>query len=131
MARAANSKLSYVILDVQDIHRSLLFYKELLHVPVRREESVEGNHLVFLQTGSTEILLLQQPREEQNPHLERSGGLVISFRVENLPGLEATLRENQVEVLREIEQGACERTLLVTDPDGYAVLLTERVETLH
>jgi len=123
---------SNLILDVEDLERSLAFYHQLLELPVRSQQSVDGHKLAYLTTGQTEILLLQQPRHEQNPHLDRSGGLVIKFRVKNLPQVAKALKTKAVTVLRELDMANVgERTFLVADPDGYAVLLSEPVETLH
>ena len=123
---------SNLILDVEDIERSLAFYHQLLELPVRAQQSVDGHRLAYLTTGQTEILLLQQPRHEQNPGFERSGGLVIKFQVRNLPAVARTLKLKAVTVLRELDMADIgERTFLVADPDGYAVLLSEPVETLH
>ena len=123
---------SNLILDVEDIDRSLAFYHQLLELPVRSQQSVDGHKLAYLTTGQTEILLLQQPRHEQNPHLDRSGGLVIKFSVRNLPEVAKTLKTQGATVLQELDMaGIGERTFLVADPDGYAVLLSEPVETIH
>jgi lactoylglutathione lyase len=123
---------SNLILDVEDLERSLAFYHLLLELPVRSQQSVDGHKLAYLTTGQTEILLLQQPRHEQNPNLDRSGGLVIKFRVKNLPQVAKALKTKAVTVLRELDMANIgERTFLVADPDGYAVLLSEPVETLH
>ncbi len=122
---------SNLILDVEDIDRSLAFY-QLLDLPVRDKQSVDGHRLAYLGTGQTEILLLQQPRHEQPPSFERSGGLVIKFQVRNLPEVAQTLRSKSVTILQELDMANIgERTFLVADPDGYAVLLSEPVETLH
>jgi len=126
------SVFSNLILDVEDIDRSLAFYHNLLALPVRSQQNVDGHKLAYLTTGQTEILLLQQPRHEQNPMLDRSGGLVIKFRVRDLPQVARTLKSERVTVLRELDMAAMgERTFLVADPDGYAVLLSEPVETVH
>ncbi len=123
---------SNLILDVEDLDRSLAFYHQLLHLPVRTQQSVDGHKLAYLITGQTEILLLQQPRHEQNPLLDRSGGLVIKFHVRDLPAVAKALKTKAVTVLRELDMANIgERTFLVADPDGYAVLLSEPVETVH
>jgi catechol 2,3-dioxygenase-like lactoylglutathione lyase family enzyme len=125
------SFLSQLILDVQDIRRSIEFYSGLLCLPVRQEDSYEGHHLAYLDTGSAEILLIQQPPEEQMTRLDRCGGLVINFRVENLDDIRLVFHDHEVEVLRGIEDGGYgERTMLVSDPDGYAVLLSETTSSI-
>jgi lactoylglutathione lyase len=124
--------LSQLILDVKDLDSSLRFYSELLNLPVRRRDDWDGHRLAYLGTGATEILLLQQPLNEQNPLLDRSGGLVINFHVTNLPAVAHNLENQNVTVLRGLEMAVWgERTFLVADPDGYAVLLSEPVGTVH
>ncbi len=123
---------SNLILDVEDLDRSLAFYSGLLHLQIRRQDTWQGHRLAYLDAGPTEILLVQQPKHEQNPMLDRSGGLVLNFRVQNIHEVAKTLTSKNVHVLRGLEEALWgERTLLVADPDGYAVLLTERAETVH
>lgn len=112
--------------------RSLGFYHGLLQFPIRSEEADEGHRLAYLGTGSAEILLIQQPHDEQNPLLERGGGQVMKFRVDNLPLVANAIEAEQIRVLRGLEMAIWgERTLLVADPDGYAVLLAEPVGTAN
>jgi len=129
---AMPSMFSHLILDVKDLDRSLSFYHDLLDLPIMREDSWDGHRLAYLSTGKTQILLLQQPEHEQNPLLDRSGGLVINFQVKNLPEIAKSLERKNVKVLRGLEMAIWgDRTFLVADPDGYAVLLSESAETLH
>lgn len=124
--------LSHMILDVRDLDRSLRFYHGILELPIKRRDDLEGNKVAYLVTGGTEILLVQQPPEEQNPLLVRSGGLVINFRVTNLPRVAQSLERKRVPILRGLEMAVWgERTILVADPDGYAVLLSEPVASTH
>jgi catechol 2,3-dioxygenase-like lactoylglutathione lyase family enzyme len=123
------SMLTNLILDVQDLDRSLAFYRDGLRLPVQRSEDCDGHRLAYLGSGATQLLLLQQPREEQDPTLDRSGGMVLKFYVKNLPATAKKLGRD-AKVLQGLDQPAAgERTLLVADPDGYAVLLAEPVET--
>jgi lactoylglutathione lyase len=127
----ANS-FSHMILDVRDLDRSLEFYHGMLDLPICRQDDCDGHRLAYLETGGTEILLLQQPIHDQDPLLERSRGLVINFQVKNLVHLSKFIEQFEVPVLRGLEMAVWgERTLLVADPDGYAVLLSEPVGTVH
>jgi len=124
--------LSQLILDVRNLDSSLQFYHDLLNLPVRRQDDWDGHRLAYLRTGAIEILLVQQPADEQNPLLDRSGGLVINFHVTDLPTVADNLEKRNVKVLRGLEMAVWgERTFLVADPDGYAVLLSEPVGTVH
>lgn len=126
------SQLSHLILDVKDLDRSLSFYHDMLDLPITREDNWDGHRLAYLSTGQTQILLLQQPQHEQNPMLDRSGGLVINFKVTNLPAMAQDLERQNVQVLRSLETALWgDTTFLVADPDGYAVLLSESTETQH
>lgn len=127
-----SSVFANLILDVGDIERSLAFYHDMLRLPIDHQESLEGHRLAYLHAGQTQILLLQQPKSEQNPQLHRSGGLVMKFYVSEIGKVASTLHEKQVTVLQDLEMPEHgERTFLVADPDGYAVLLAEPVETLN
>ncbi len=126
------SVFANLILDVGDLERSLAFYHDMLHLPIERQESLEGHHLAYLLAGDTQILLLQQPKDEQNPDLSRSGGLVMKFYVHEIGKVASNLLAKRVTVLQGLEMPAHgERTLLVADPDGYAVLLAEPVDLLN
>jgi len=127
-----NSVLSQVILDVQDLDRSLHFYRDLLGLRVSSEECDEGDRVAHLETGGTEMLLVQQSDSPLRRKVERSGGLVINFRVKDLPSVAEALTKEQVVVLRRLEMAVWgERTMLVQDPDGYAILLSEPVAVSH
>lgn len=124
--------LANLILDVKNLDRSLEFYHTLLRLPIRNQEEMDGHRLARLNTGLTELTLVEQPVEDQNPLLDRTGGMVINFRVRDLPKVATDLLRNHVNVLRGLEMALWgERTLLITDPDGYAILLSEPVEVMH
>ena len=126
------SVFANLILDVGDIDRSLTFYHDMLNLPIQRQETFDGHRLAYLHAGQTEILLLQQPKDEQNPTLLRSGGLVMKFYVSGIRKIADYLQERRVTVLQELEMPSFgERTFLIADPDGYAVLLAEPVETIN
>ncbi len=126
------SVFANLILDVGDIDRSLAFYHDMLNLPIQRQENCDGHRLAYLHAGQTEILLLQQPKNEQNPTLHRSGGLVMKFYVKGIIKVAHFLEEKRVTILQALEMPSHgERTFLVADPDGYAVLLAEPVETMN
>ena len=56
----------------------------------------------------------------------------MKFYVNEIRKVASDLQEKRVTVLQALEMPSCgERTFLVADPDGYAVLLAEPVETLN
>jgi len=113
---------------VQDLDRSLHFYRDLLGLRVVRKECDEGDRIARLGTGGTEMLLVQQSDSPIRRPIARSGGVVINFRVKDLPAFAESLGTHKVVVLRRLEMAVWgERTMLVQDPDGYAILLSEPV----
>jgi lactoylglutathione lyase len=126
------STLCHLILDVQDLDRSLEFYHGMLCLPISKQERMEGHRLAYLTTGKTEILLIQQPKNQQPVVVDRSGTLMLKFQVRNLPEVVSALEKAPIKVLQKLDNATMgERTFLVADPDGYVVLLSEPVETLH
>lgn len=124
------STLSSLILDVLDIDRSLAFYHGLLRLPIRQQEEWDGHRVAYLSTGKSELLLVQQP-DSARPGLQRSG-LVIHFHVNNVLAIATSLRAHNIPVLEPTDPLlANKETYLVTDPDGYAVMISERQVTLH
>lgn len=123
------SRFSHMVLDVVDVDRSLDFYTNLLGIAVRMEDRWHGSRVVYLQTGETELLLVQQSGPEHSH--DRSGGLVMNFQVADLPSMAAKMMAKGIHILQPLAGAKNgERTLLVTDPDGYAVLLSEMVARL-
>lgn len=126
------TNFSHMILDVQDLDRSLEFYHGMLELPIRGQDSSDGNRIAYLGTGGTDILLVQQPQNGADTGRKPCVGLVIKFRVKNLPQVAQFLERGNVPVLRDLEMAVWgERTMLIADPDGYAVLLSEPVGTVH
>jgi predicted enzyme related to lactoylglutathione lyase len=79
-----------------------------------------------------EILLLQQPEGDRATIHERGRGLVMQFMVNGLVEFADRLKDSRVEVLRDLEDPPFgNRTFLISDPDGYAILLSEPVGTVH
>ena len=66
------STFSQLILYVTNRAKSLRFYRDLLHLKVKDQFDEDGYLFATIDTGGTEILLIQQPKEEQNPMIERS-----------------------------------------------------------
>lgn len=117
---------SHLILDVRDVGRSLEFYTGLLGIVVTREDWLEGHRLAYLETGSTEILLIQQPEDPDTGSDSRCGGMLLKFAVDNLVELAEQVATKEIAILRGMESGPSgARSMLVADPDGYAVLLSQ------
>ncbi|MFN8138162.1 MAG: VOC family protein [Fimbriimonadales bacterium] len=123
-----SSALTQLILDVASLDSSVRFYRGQLGLSVARTEEWEGHRLATIKAHGLDLLLLEQPNEDQIPPAMRGGGVVLNFQVSNLKKLTESLREQQVPFLRDLDNPAFgNRTLLIADPDGYAILLSEPV----
>ncbi|MBN8689195.1 MAG: VOC family protein [Armatimonadetes bacterium] len=120
------SSFSQLILDVENLDRSLQFYEGILHLSVQHHSNLDGVKLASLLAGKTEVILVQRSPFEQNSAYDRAGGVVLNFNVNNLLGLFTEIQDTGIKVLRNVESTSLgERSLLVADPDGYAVMLSE------
>lgn len=117
-----------LILDVKSLETSVGFYRDALGLNVTLTDEWEGHRLAYMNSDGFDLLLLEQPDENQYPNVLRGGGVVLNFRVSNLPKVAEELRRDSVSVLRDLDDPTFgDRTLLIADPDGYAILLSEPV----
>ena len=124
-----SSALQQLILDVGNLDHSIRFYAELLGLELRNESKVEGVRVASLKAGAAALLLVHRPEMSS---FDRSGGLVLNFDVVDLRETLKNLATNSVVVLRGLEVSPRgEASVLVADPDGYAVLLSETQKTVH
>ena len=127
-----NSLFAHLILDVESVDASLMFYHDQLGFSLLGVGELDGHRLATVRAGDMEILLLQQPEDDRANIRDRGRGLVMNFKVSGLLEVASKLKESQVEVLRDLEDPPFgNRTFLISDPDGYAILLSEPVGTLH
>ena len=126
------SVFAHLILDVENVEKSIGFYRDNLGFEVRGVGEFEGNRLATVWANGFEILLLQQPPEGPPHSRDRGHGCILNFQVHGLKEFAGRLKKSRVHVLRDMDDPAFgERTFLITDPDGYAILLSEPVGTLH
>jgi len=126
------SFFAHLILDVESVDASLSFYHDQLGFSVLGVGELDGHRLATVKAGSMEILLLQQPESDRSRVQERGKGLVLNFKVCGLCAFAVRLKQSQVQVLRDLEDPPYgDRTFLISDPDGYAILLSEPVGTIH
>lgn len=122
------SVFTQLILDVKSLETSVGFYRDALGLNVTLTDEWEGHRLAYMNSDGFDLLLLEQPDENQYPNVLRGGGVVLNFRVSNLPKVAEELRRDSVSVLRDLDDPTFgDRTLLIADPDGYAILLSEPV----
>ncbi|MBS1704426.1 MAG: VOC family protein [Armatimonadetes bacterium] len=128
----ADCSIAKLILDVGNMPRSLAFYHGVLHLPLIEQQVVDGHRLARLSSGSIEIMLVEQPQEDQGDAQMRLGGMVVIFWVDDFEEMLKFVRTASTKILSLNREGnGGPRSMLVTDPDGYTLLLSERSETVH
>ena len=126
------SLFAHLILDVDSVDQSLVFYHDQLGFSVLGVGELDGHRLATVRAGDMEILLLQQPADDRAGIHDRGRGLVMNFKVSGLLEVATRLKASQVQILRDLEDPPFgNRTFLISDPDGYAILLSEPVGTIH
>jgi predicted enzyme related to lactoylglutathione lyase len=127
-----HSVFANLILDVENVEKSVGFYRDRLGFVVHSVGELDGHRLASISASGFEILLLQQPAADQPRIHERGKGLVMNFQVNGLPEVARRLKQAHVPVLQDLAKAVQgEQTLLITDPDGYAILLSEPAGTVH
>jgi hypothetical protein len=118
--------LGKIILDVDDLQRSMSFYEGLLGCAGETgRDAKSGVDFGVLTAGYTRVMLVARPLGEQSPHLDRTGGMVLNFRVTNLEHIKSVFSEYVLSTQLELIPGHCDTGILMTDPDGYALWISQ------
>jgi uncharacterized glyoxalase superfamily protein PhnB len=126
------SLFAQLILDVHNVENSMNFYTDLLGFTVDELTELDGHRIAHLSANGFEILLLEQPITDQLIPLRRGSGLIMNFRVVGLREVADTFKNKEINILRGLEEEPFgDRTLLIEDPDGKPILLSESVGTVH
>lgn len=126
------SLFAQLILDVHNVENSMNFYKDLLGFTVDELTELDGHKIAHLSANGFEILLLEQPITDQLIPPRRGSGLIMNFRVVGLREIASTFQNKEINVLRGLEEEPFgDRTVLIEDPDGNPILLSESMGTVH
>ena len=115
-------------LVVTDVEKSVDFYVQLLGF-----EKIEGDpHFARLRTGSSEIFMfLKTDFDQEIPNLNRpqnSGWVILNIETSDIQTIFEKVKD-QVSIVRPFKQTAWGTTeFTFTDPDGYLVQFTQRLE---
>ena len=120
-------RIDYVILYVEDLDRSIAFYREMIGLQVKFRDR---NYAEFVTEGSKFGLFERAKLPELIGLDDRVGGPSgeIAFLVGDVDGEAARLQAAGVEVLLgPIDRPWGHRTLHVLDPDGFVVELAQEI----
>ena|ERR1051326_5997482 len=111
-------KISYVIVIVSDMKRSVEFYRETLGLPLKFESPGWSE---FATPGSTLALHSETQEKKAQP-----GGISFGFNTNNLDELYETLKARGVRfVMPPTKQDFGARLAVFLDPDGYAIPVSD------
>jgi lactoylglutathione lyase len=121
-------RLGYVILFVEDLERSVAFYRDVVGVPFK----LEGDGYVEFATQGARFGLYDRNRlgeltGQRTDPPDHPGGEVV-FLVEDVDAEAERLREAGVTILRgPLDRAWGHRTLHLLDPDGFVVELAGEI----
>lgn len=136
---ATEPRFSWVTLHVQDIDRSLQFYRDFLGLSIsHRMRPSPSTEIVFLGSGETKVELIAEESGDPSPSASTStadtaktgGGISIGFVVsEELEETMARAQRAGIRITSEIIAPSPHiRFFFVTDPDRFLVQLVETAE---
>ena len=114
-----------LVLDVENLDRSLRFYTEELDFQVAGQLSWEGHRTVILQLGAFHVLLLEQPRQQSAYHLPKAGP-VLGLADAKIEARSAALERAGVDIISGLKPSPWGgRSMMILDPDGYLIMIQE------
>jgi methylmalonyl-CoA/ethylmalonyl-CoA epimerase len=128
-----NPSIAHLGVAVESIDQALAFYRDVLGVPVRGPEEVDGARIVHLSFDGAEVELLE-PLAPDTPigrYLARRGPGIhhVCYRVADLDAALAACREGGYTLIDEApRRGAGGRRIAFVHPkatDGILIELTE------
>ena len=111
--------LGFVILYVQDIGKAKVFYTDVVGLKV--VEALSGPTFVALQSDGGSRLALQDKTAARVPQKqpEQSGGVEVSFEVDDVDGTWQRWQDKGVELVTAPVDLPFGRFCMAKDPDGF------------
>lgn len=114
--------LDHVVLPVRELTVSLPFYRNVLGLAGVAVPGALASTQAWFDVGNGQQLQLVEKRIDASSL--RTGSLLVALRVSSLRQTEQQLRQRGASVTRQTNANG-KPTLLLTDPDGYLLELTE------
>jgi catechol 2,3-dioxygenase-like lactoylglutathione lyase family enzyme len=113
------AKVGAVILLVSDMEKSVKFYRDVLHLPIK-SQSREWTE--FFNTG-TVIALHPKRKVKLSPGTR--GGILVGFMVNNFDATVSKLKLQEVKFFKEPKEEAFGKHTIIEDPDGYLISIAQ------
>jgi lactoylglutathione lyase len=117
-------RVSYAIVFVSDMQRSISFYREVLGLPLR---FASPEWTEFATDGATLALHLSEELESESRHVEgaSAGRCRPGLRVPNLDDFHKRMIESNVPCVQEPKDVFGARLAQYVDPDGLTISVSE------
>jgi catechol 2,3-dioxygenase-like lactoylglutathione lyase family enzyme len=110
-------KVGAVILLVSDMEKSVKFYRDVLHLPIK-SQSEEWTE--FFNAG-TVIALHPKRKAKVNPGI----GVLVGFMVNDLDATVNKLKQQGVKFFKEPKEEAFGKHTIIEDPDGHLISIAQ------
>lgn len=117
-------RLSYAIVFVSDMKRSVSFYRDVMEIPLRFESPAWSE----FETGDATLALHasdQGNSGKEGPQLEPAGRCRPGLRVSNLDDFHRKMVEKKVPCVQEPKDIFGVRIAQYVDPDGLAISVSQ------
>ena len=111
-------KIGSVILIVSEMEKSLVFYKDILGLPIKSQSEAWTE---FFVNGT---VLAWHPAENKTK-LKTGISILIGFMVSDLETNVKKLKENKVKFFKEAKEEPFGKHAIIEDPDGHLISIAE------
>lgn len=118
MIRVSFKKVGSVILIVSEMENSLVFYKDILGLPIKSQSE---DWTEFFINGTT---LALHPAENKTK-LKTGISILVGFMVNDLETNVKKLKENKVKFYKELKEEPFGKHAIIEDPDGHLISIAE------
>lgn len=114
-------KLGNVILAVKDLDKSLVFYHEIIGLPIKHQRRT------WIDLGTSGAIISLHPASLTAEHIGSSieNGITLGFLVGDIKSAVEELKSKDIKIYREIVEREAGKNAIVLDPDDYLVSLFE------
>jgi lactoylglutathione lyase len=115
------SGLRFVQLEVEDLSRSVSFYRNGLGLRVEDVAPSQGQHMACVEVGGDELVLIQT----QAAATPRGSGVQLFINAHDVDHFSTALRSRGVEATPPAQEPWGGRVTRVQDPDGYLLCFVQ------
>lgn len=116
-------RVGNVILAVKDLDKSIVFYHDILGLPIKNQRRT------WVDLGQSGALLSLHPASLTSDHSSNTmeGGVVIGFLIGDVKSAIDELKAKNVKIHRDIVERDAGKNAIILDPDGYMISLFEPI----